>query len=331
MIQRYYRPLLWSVIAGMVLYGAAVAISNPRAISAAIGELDARVLFYIAGLLAINYGLRFARWHYYLHKLGYRVNPGRSLAIYLAAFSLATTPGKAGEAIRSVYLKRDGVNYTHSLAALFSERLLDVIVLVMLATSTAFLFPNSVLVITLTSVLLLASIPVIHSQGLHAIARGWLARRPATALTRIGEKLIRLLQSASGLLVFRPLLTGLSLGFVAWLSEGVIFYLVLEAMNVPIAPVIAIGLWAISMLVGAISFLPGGLGTTEAAIGSLLMLLGTDGPTAVAATLTYRICTLWFAVCLGLIVGFSLEWAVTRNSSGSEVNDRETGNGAGKS
>jgi uncharacterized protein (TIRG00374 family) len=55
------------------------------------------------------------------------------------------------------------------------------------------------------------------------------------------------------------------------------------------------------MLVGALSFLPGGLGGTEASMVALLMLNNVAQSQAVAATVLIRLATLWFAVALGVI------------------------------
>jgi uncharacterized protein (TIRG00374 family) len=63
----------------------------------------------------------------------------------------------------------------------------------------------------------------------------------------------------------------------------------------------ALFIYAFSMLVGAISFLPGGLGGTEATMVALLMLNKIAQPQAVAATVLIRLATLWFAVALGVI------------------------------
>ena len=55
------------------------------------------------------------------------------------------------------------------------------------------------------------------------------------------------------------------------------------------------------MLAGAISFIPGGLGATEAVMISILIWKGVGSPEAVASTLIIRLTTLWFAVVLGVI------------------------------
>ena len=63
----------------------------------------------------------------------------------------------------------------------------------------------------------------------------------------------------------------------------------------------AVFIYALSMLVGGLSFLPGGLGSAEAVMIALLILKGMAMPTAVAATVFIRLATLWFAVLIGLL------------------------------
>ena len=59
--------------------------------------------------------------------------------------------------------------------------------------------------------------------------------------------------------------------------------------------------YAATTVAGALSFLPGGLGVTEAGMLALLgRLAGIARGTAAAATFVTRAATLWFAVALGL-------------------------------
>jgi uncharacterized protein (TIRG00374 family) len=54
-------------------------------------------------------------------------------------------------------------------------------------------------------------------------------------------------------------------------------------------------------LLGALTLLPGGLGSTEAGTVSLLSLQGVSLAAAVPATLLIRLMTLWFATALGVL------------------------------
>ena len=86
-----------------------------------------------------------------------------------------------------------------------------------------------------------------------------------------------------------------------YLAVILTFYLVLEWLGADISFSFAIFVYAISMLAGALSFLPGGLGGAEAIMISLLVLKGMAMPAAIAATVFIRLATLWFAVLIGLL------------------------------
>ena len=75
----------------------------------------------------------------------------------------------------------------------------------------------------------------------------------------------------------------------------------LVALDHPLPMSTAVFIYAFAMLVGALSFLPGGLGGSEAAMIALLSLNGFPEASAVTATLICRLATLWFAVGLGAI------------------------------
>ena len=69
----------------------------------------------------------------------------------------------------------------------------------------------------------------------------------------------------------------------------------------------AIGVYAAGMLIGALSFIPGGLGSTEATMVVMLTVLGMDVSSAVASTIVCRVSTLWFAVALGFCAVAAVE------------------------
>jgi len=76
---------------------------------------------------------------------------------------------------------------------------------------------------------------------------------------------------------------------------------VLAAMGVDIGLGFSMSIYALSMLAGAVSFLPGGIGGAEAVMTGLLLMSGATETKAVAATVIIRLATLWFAVALGAL------------------------------
>lgn len=299
--------LLVSIFAAIAIYGISVVAVDVKSIGALMGSLGFVGWGVVLGLSLVNYGLRFLRWRIYLDRLGVQIAVLRNLTYYLSAFAFSTTPGKAGEAIRSLYLKRHDVAYVDSLAAFFAERFIDLVAMVILSLIAAFSFPQYRVPVYLIAAIIIAMLPLIHAAWFQDLLARGVNALSSTRLRGIGSRVIDLMKSAATLLRSGPLYAGLVLAIVAWGAEGLAFYLILDALEVDAGIWISIGIYSISVLIGALSFIPGGLGTTEAVMVVLLKLLGADTPTAIAATLICRLATLWFAVVLGGLCFLSLQ------------------------
>jgi uncharacterized protein (TIRG00374 family) len=251
-------------------------------------------------LSLLNYGLRFVRWQYYLGLLEQPVPLAASLRIYLSGFALTTTPGKAGELVRSVLLATRGVAYRQSVAAFFSERLSDLIAVLLLAGGGALSFPHAgqlfALLVPAVAVLLL----LLQAHGWLRALKHWLQGHARNRLLAFAQQLVDVVLHSARLYAPAPLLIGLALGLLAWAAEGFAFWLMAHWMGLSVPLETAVFIYSFSMLAGAVSFLPGGLGGAELVMIGLLALNGVARPEAVALTLLIRMTTLWFAVVLGL-------------------------------
>ena len=307
--QRLLRPLLLSVLAAVALYAGSVILGDVEAVGESLARLGVTGWSIVLGLSLVNYLLRFARWELYLRRLGTRIPTVTSLAYYLGGFAFTTTPGKAGEAVRSLYLKRHGMAWVDSLAAFFTERFVDLVAMVLLALVAALAFPQYQWPVLAVSALVIVLLPLVHASAVQAFVGRRFEALPSERLRTAGTRLIELLKSASTLLRSGPLYAGLALGIIAWGAEGVAFHVILEALAIETSIGLAIGIYSVSVLAGALSFIPGGLGSTEAVMVLLLKLVGADTPSAVAATLICRLATLWFAVVIGGVVIAAMEMA----------------------
>lgn len=268
---------------------------------AALGKISMPLLLLLLLLSAINYGLRFVRWQHYLKLFGHHVAVPVSLRHYLAGFALTTTPGKAGEALRCVLLQPHGVPYPQSLAALLAERLGDLMAVLLLASIGLAAYPKGVIVVVVLAAVLLAVLLLMQRHS-------WLKAMDEWILKRFNGRMASLLSGAietvlhSSRLFSLPLLSySIGLGLVAWGAEGLAFYYLVQVLGADIDLTTALFIYAFSMLVGAVSFLPGGLGGAELTMVTLLLLHGMPQGEAVAGTVIIRLTTLWFAVVLGAI------------------------------
>lgn len=249
-------------------------------------------------LAILNFGLRFLRWSRYLSAMGHDLPWWPSLKIYIAGFALTTTPGKAGEILRGVLLKGRGVPYSRSLAALFSERLSDLVAIILLTIVGASLSGVAHIPVAL-SVAILAS-------GFLAISNQKLLNRAHQATKDSSRRSIRLVHHLFAILLesrrcHTPtlLLVGTALSIGAWMAQAVALYLIVGWLGLDMPLSFAAFVFAVSLLAGAASFMPGGLGGVEASMMGLLMWKGASPAQALAATVLFRLATLWFAVALG--------------------------------
>ena len=271
------------------------------AVLAALSAIGPGGLLIALLLSLFNYALRFARWHGFLARLGHRPPLVASGGIYLAGFALTTVPGKIGEAVRSLFLKPFGIPFPHSLAAFAAERMADLAAMLLLCALGASAYPPARPFMFAAVALLLGLLLSLHAADMIERLGRRIARWSPARLDRPLVGLVQTLHQARSLFAPLPLLAGLMAGWLAWAAEGYALYLVVQWLGVPISLPVALFIYAFAMVVGALSFLPGGLGGAEVAMVALLVINGLPEPAAVAATVLIRLATLWFAVALGLL------------------------------
>ena len=314
------RPLLIFIALGVAIYVGVMIATDLSVLTDAALQLAALSWSLILGCSLINYAVRFLRWHWYLRYLGEQIPWSRHFTYYVAGFAFTTTPGKAGEAIRSLYLNRHGVPWSQSLAALFAERLLDLAAIAILTIAAAWSFSSARWPVAIALIGVLAALTLLHHPRLDSLLTRLTTQRNWPKFTRGITHLRALLHDSAQLLQPKPRHLGLLLGLIAWGAEGIGFFVILHALDVPISLGLAIGIYAAGILAGALSFIPGGLGSTEAVMVLLLSLTGVETPTALAATLLCRLATLWFAVVLGLAALGWLELTGTRRHLHGDAN-----------
>lgn len=293
-----YRAVLSSVFLAVASYLGFAFWSGWQDIVHAVGKVGFLGVATALSLSLINYGLRFIRWQIYLQAMNHTIPWWPSLKIYLAGFALTTTPGKAGEALRGVLLKRWEIPYSKSLAAFLSERLSDLLAVVLLALFGLLVYPAAQPLIAVAAIGVLVTLLVVANQELlerlHAMIQG--RSRIRTSLGYLLQILLQTRHCHAPAVLLRA--TGLSL--IAWTAEALAFYLILRWMELEISLTFAVFIYAASMLAGALSFMPGGLGGAEAVMVALLLWKGAGNAEAIAATVLIRMSTLWFAVGIGV-------------------------------
>jgi uncharacterized protein (TIRG00374 family) len=300
------RRIVLGILFGFLVILGLALVGDVRQVSAHLADFRWSLAPAILACTLVNYVLRFFKWHYFLSQIGVRNLPWlESARLFVGGFPLAVTPGKVGEALKGVWLnRRAGAPTVRGVTVVLAERISDGLAVLMLSTLGVIAYPRYWPAFAAVLGALLTAVTLSQIRPLALWTLALIERIPL--LKNIGHHLREFYEGAYSL--FRPkvVLASVGLGTVAWLGEGVGMYLVLLGLGVPGGAEtlsMAVFILSFSIVIGAVSALPGGLGAVEASItGMLGLLMGLPPSTSVAATLLIRFATLWFGVCLGLAV-----------------------------
>ena len=288
---------LAAVLAAFTLFG------DLRDVRDRLGGFHWPVLAAAIGLACANYVLRFVRWHLYLRARDLDVPVPTSGLVFVAGFSMAVTPGKLGELIKS-FLLRDltGTPVAASASIVIAERVSDLLALLVLAVIGVAIYGVAVKVVLACTAIIAIGFAFIVWRTLAT----WLIElvtRPAR-LRGLRPKLLEVHAGIGALARPTVLAWSTALATAAWTCEGLGFALIVGGFpGAAVGVGLALLIYAATTIAGALSFLPGGLGVTEGAMTLLLVAnaTGVDKGTATAATILTRLATLWFAVAIGVV------------------------------
>lgn len=328
-MSRFVRRALVGVVLGVLVYAIAVLYVDVGRVREAMSEYTWSMVLVALGLSSVNYLLRFWKWELCLGWLGVRgAGPGaapeltysRSLLVYLAGLSMSVTPGKIGEVLRSYLLREtDGVPFTRTAPVVVADRLTDLVALVVLSMVGIAEHREVLPVALVTLALVLAGVVVLGTPRLcRGLLRG-LGRLPR--LQGLAARAEGMVDSSAAVLRLRPLVVLSAISVVGWGLECVGYWMILRGFaGVEASLSLCTFLWATTTLIGALSFLPGGLGATEGSLAVLAARLaqGATQPVALASTLLIRACTLWYGEVVG---GLALAALIRRGAAAATAGE----------
>lgn len=287
-----------------VVYVAAGLLIGWEEVAAAVGEVGPGRFAVAAGLSLVNYGLRFWRWHDFLATLGVRVPPASSARIYFATYVMVITPGKVGEVFKAGMLRdRHGVPLSRGVPAVLAERIYDFLaVLALVAVGMLFWDgPFQGAPWGLAAGLGFAALLLLVRNG--RVRRSLVERMANSRHLRdhsVGVE--ESLQATSVLLSPGRGSVHLLLSVLAWFCECCGMWVVCDTLAPDVDLGGAVFVYGAATLIGSVSFLPGGLGGTEAVIVVLLRSVGVASAAGAAVAFIVRLATLWLAVVVGVVV-----------------------------
>lgn len=301
MLERLKRNLLLAIGLAVAVYLVLAVLSGFGDLRTALDGFRWSLVPAILGLVAFSYVGRFFRWVYYLRVLGISLPTGINSVIFAAGLSMAISPGKLGEVLKSLFVKQvSGDPVARTAPAVVAERATDGTGMVLWGLLGVLAFnygPGLLLLFVAVTVL---GIAVLRSKRLSVLAERGMAKLPV--LDKLAPHVGDFHGASNTLLGTRPLIVGTVISFLAWGLECLAVYLCAVAVGAGQPFLVVVFIFAVSSLAGALSFVPGGIGVAEAGLaGMFVTVAGLAGGVAAALTLVIRVATLWFATLIGIL------------------------------
>ncbi len=241
---------------------------------------------------------RAVRWRRMLRNLGHAL-PLRLLGevIFLSWFVNHLIPAKMGDLYRGLILRRrEQISFSMTTGSVLAERVIDMCALLIVAVAAAFFFVRGELLTEMRGVLLSAGILVVLIAGglflfwrLDSSLLSWLPHRLGERFERFQRGIFTSVQ---------PLWLIIILTALAWAAEAGRFFLVANAMGVPLTmPQLLFVFAAGALLLAAPT--PGGLGAVEGGMVGVMLLLDVPVDMAAAVAIVDRLISYWLVLIPG--------------------------------
>lgn len=235
-------------------------------------------------------------------KININIPLKNSLLLYVSALGMVVTPGGSGELIKSYFLKKKyGYNIARSFPIVFTERFHDLIaIIIIIAFSLIFNKINEVLVLVIIlGLLAILMYGAVRSQILFNSITKIMLKIPR--LNKLVNKSVESYDIFYSLTSKKITFQILLISVTAWSIQSVAMYLVFIAFGLNFNIFFTTIVVYSSVLLGAISLLPGGIGLTEFSFVSILVKEGVGLSLATSTVIMIRLVGLWFVTALGSI------------------------------
>jgi glycosyltransferase 2 family protein len=277
-----------------------------------IGGAQIGPLILALAVLLTGLALRLVIWQVLLPP---RANGSRASARTLAPILMigflgnAVLPARLGEVIRGYLVsRREEVSLGGALGSIALERVLDTVMLAVLAFVAAIAVGAATWIVRGTGLLATAGVAIVAALAttglrpflslLDRLARFSFLTNPAATLR---SRLEWFVYWSGGSHRRRAIWLTLALSAPAWLCLGAMFWLVSGSVGASISPAGAMLVIAVTGLVTAVPSAPGYLGTYEVAAVAVAVSLGSTPETALAAAVLSHLLSVATPAILGSV------------------------------
>jgi len=298
---KFDKRIYLVIIGSIGLYAAFLLISDLEDVYQNLTNFKIDFLPIILLLTPTSWMILFLRWNLLLKHSNINLPLKNNFGIYLTGFALSMTPGKIGELLKSqLYKEKFDVPRKITAPLIIVERIYNLVGLIIISILGIFFFDFSAYVVGTATILLAIVFILISNKQLFERFLSLLKKIKFTSnyAASLIESYDVVKRSTHGYIFIY--ISGLSAMF--WIVESLTVYFVFLSFEINFLDYLnVISIYATSIILGAASFLPEGIGVTEGSLVALLSMYDIEISVAFSLVILIRIFTLWYSVAAGFI------------------------------
>jgi len=286
----------------VAFYGVIVLYSDYSKITHSFHSIQLIYFPFILFSVILGIFLKSERQRFLLKAVSINISIKDSFIIFNAGQTLLITPGGVGSVIKSVIFKQKfGHSFSKTIPMILVERYFDMAgIISLISIFLVFRFSIEFIIPTIiVAIIMLIVIFTIRNKKL------FLNMTKLFKKIKIINKYIdSAIESRNNLLVLtskKNIAYALPFSILCWFVDAVAVYLCFLSFNLNFDIFSTSLISLTSLVLGTVSFLPGGLGITEISMMGFLVNHGTNISLATALVIYTRIMTIWFSTILGFL------------------------------
>ena len=288
------------IIGAITLYAIFLMITDFSLIASKISNFQINYLPIILVVVPLGWLVLFLRWTFLLKNANISIPVRESIKIYLAGFAFVL-PAKFGELVKSQIMKtKYDIPYKTTTSLVLTERLYDLAGAIAVSFLGLLSIGVGIYIITVALALLIIIFAMISSRSFFNHIINFIGK--IKFLQKFQQSLSDSYETVR--ISTRPKIAfiGILTTSIFWLLESLGVYFVLLAFGIDIIDYFSVvSIYASSLILGAVSFIPGGLGVAEGSLVGMLNAQGVEISMAFVLVVLIRIFTLWYGVIAGFI------------------------------
>lgn len=287
----------------IILFYAVLAItSDITKINENFSHIQIYQIVSILGTFTVAIFVSSLRQKFVLNKSGLKISIKDSFLVYVAGLAMIITPLGSGQLIKSYYMKKKfGYQLSKTFPVLIIERFCDLLVAsVFVVISLIVYFSEISLIVSIISFIILGVfICTLTNKKIFNFWKNKLQK--ISFLSQLLEQIDEVNLNLRNLLKFRIIIPSIMITSVALTLESLAVYFAFITFNIELSFLETVQIFYTSIIGGVLSFIPGGVGLTEAGFIGLSAQRNISVDLSTSLIIFIRITTIWFSTILGVI------------------------------